>query len=187
MSPKTTITLIIFAIALGITALLIWPKYQEVAVFKLRAEEARENLQLKEQYFLSLKDAAQELERYEPELSKIDSAFPSEPSLPSLFKFLQETSSQNGLILKSIGTFSTSVHPEKPGPEETRFDIGVSGSYPSFKNFLLEIEKSGRLIEVESVSIYPPSGGEGGAVPVFPTGEPYFYFTFKIKVYSYPR
>lgn len=173
MSRPTIITINLL-IVLVIGVFLIWPKYQDLRTLRLEIREKGAELQYKEKHFSNLKEISEELKKYQEELSKIDSILSSDPSLPSLFDFLQKASSQNGLILKNLGSFSITTSKENPAIKEIRLDFTLSGSYFSFKNFLLTLEKSARLIEVESISF--SSLGEKETSPSF---------NLKIKVHSY--
>lgn len=172
MSRLGTI-LINFLIAFLIGYFLILPKYQTLKDLKLTLQEKKAELQYKEEYFSNIKKISEELKKYELELAKIDSAFPPDPSLPSLFNFLEKASSQNGLILKSIGPFQITFSEEKLGIKEIYLNIVVTGSYPAFKNFLSTLEKTARLIEIENINFAFPEKEESPA------------FNLKIKTHSY--
>jgi len=58
--------------------------------------------------------------------------------------------------------------------KETTVDLFLTGFYPSFKNFLIDIEKSARLIEIERISIDFIEEEDG-----------IFNFNLILKVYSY--
>lgn len=179
--------IVIFISLLTILSLgifLIWPKYQTLKEIQLKVSEKKTELQYKEEYFANLEKISQELEKYKEELAKINSALPEDPSLPTLYNFLEKASSQNGLILKKIGDFSIAplVPPQETTTQEAasgeikeiRLGFEVAGSYSALKNFLATLEKSARLIEVEVISFSSPKAGEN-----------LFSFELTIKTYSY--
>jgi len=172
MSRTTAILISLLGVFI-IGFFLIFPQYQNLKETNLKIQEKRTELQYKEEYFSNLKKISEELKNYELELSKIDSALPSDPSLPSLFNFLEKASSQNGLILKYVGSFSVTPSEKKPEIKEIDLNITVAGSYPAFKNFLSTLEKIARFVEVENVAFS------------FPKEEEPFSFNLKIKAYSY--
>ena len=155
-------------IVILITALILWPKFQELKIVQKNIEEKKAELQAKEEYLLKLSEIKAKLEEYQQEFSKIDSALPANPSLPSLFNYLQKTSSESGLILTEISPFTVSPSIDFPGLQESVFSVEVSGSYSSFKNFLSILEKSARLIEIENISF--SSSGQKGESFVFKLG-----------------
>ncbi len=170
--PKIlTISICIFFI-LGLGVGLIWPKYQDFKSLELEVSQKKSELKSKKEYLASLESAFQELEKHKDNLSKIESALPSDQSLPSLFDFLQRTSAQSGLILVDIGPVTVSS-PKGTTLKESGFNLSLSGSYSSLKNFLPVLEKSARLIEVEKISFSSAKGEEP------------FSFNLLIKIHSY--
>ncbi len=152
---------------------ILWPKYQDFRALDKMIGEKEEELQQEEQYFSNLNQIKTELENYEEALSKINSAFPDDPSLPALFSFLQKASSQSGLILKGISPFASYISESMPNIKETQFSLQVSGSYSSFKEFVSILEKSARKIEVENISFFSPKEGS------------LFLFNLGLKIHSY--
>lgn len=155
---------------------LILPKKEALDFSQKRVEEKKTEIQSKEEYFVNLKHLSEELKNYQTQLSKIDSALPEDPGLPILFDFLQKSAAQSGLVLTSVKPLLSPARPtleeEKPEFQETKIELTVSGSYSAFKNFLSILEKSARLIELESLTFSTPK-------------EETFKFDLRIKVYSY--
>lgn len=163
-----------FLIVLSWIIFLILPKYQNLNIIQQNIKERNAELQNKEEYFTELYRVHDELENYEEELSKIDSALPSKLSMPSLFDFLQKASSQSGLFLQSISPIAKVASEKNSNIFKNTFSITVAGSYGSFKNLLSVLEKSARLIEVENISFSSPA--ETGSL---------FKFNLSLKVFSY--
>jgi len=169
---RLLITGISLLLTLILGLVLIYPKYQEFQLLKEKIEARKIELQTKEDYVQKLKQTSQELKQYTAELSIINSALPADASLPTLLDFLQKISSENGLILKSTKRTGISAL-EESEIKETQISLQLMGDYPSLKNFLQILEKSARLIEVNSISLLAPE--EPGP----------FTFDIIIKVYSY--
>ncbi len=176
--PLAIIIGLILLAALGIA--VVFPKYQNLNLLQSKIKEKEAELQSEKEYFSNLDDISEELKKYEESLSKINSALAAEPGLPALFNFLQTAASQNGLILKKIVPTLPSPLKEElvkegwsPEIRETGINLTVVGSYPSFKNFLSTLEKTARMIELESISFSTLE--EAGPVD----------FNLRIKVYSY--
>jgi len=174
--------LIIVIIGLGLTLVLgislTWPKYQDFRDLERRVGEKNLELRYKEEYFSELKKLSEELKDYTEALSKIDSALPSDFGLPSLFEFFQKNSSQSGLILKEITPVSTAPFQKTSEIQETNIALSLSGSYSSFKNFLSLLQKSARMIVIESINFSSPTEIKKPLSENFP-------FKLKVKVYSY--
>lgn len=181
---RLILIIIFLSLALSITLFLIWPQYQELRSLEAEIEGKRTEFQYLEEYFSKLEQLSQKLKEYEVQLAIIDSALPSDSSLTllSLMDFLQEVSSQNGLIFQEFGASSmissraagkTVDFPQSETTsniEEIHLGFEVSGSYSALKNFLNTLEESAKIIEVESISF---------------EGEEPFSFGLKIKTYSY--
>jgi Tfp pilus assembly protein PilO len=167
-------TAISFLLAIVLGVVLIHPKYQELQLLKEKIEARKVELQSKEDYLQKLKETSQELKEYEAELSIVSSTLPADASLPALLDFLQKVSSENGLILSSTKRAGISALPESE-VRETKVALELMGNYPSLKNFLQVVEKSGRLIEIDSISLSVPEAEKPDL----------FTFDIIIKVYSY--
>jgi len=163
-------------VALALAVLLVWPQYQKLQALNSDNENKKEDLQSRQTYFSQVKEVSTRLQEYPDALSKISNALPKDPSLASLANFLQTNSAQTGLILKKIVLGAPAAPDENKGSlTETQIVIQVSGSYKAFKDFLLLIENSARLIEVQNISIeIPPEKSEES-----PT------FTLNLKTISY--
>lgn len=179
---------IIICILLGLFlgVFLVWPKYQEVKSLGAVVEKKQLEFQYRGEYFAGLEKLSGQLAKYQEGLSKIDSALPLEPSLPSLLRFLQKTASENGLILTSVGfTLPASLKEsqESSAPKAfqgIKFSLALSGSYPAFKNFLYSLEGSSRLWEPESFSLSSAGAKEKRAEK----GET-LSFDLQVKTYTY--
>jgi len=170
---RILITAISFFLALAMGLVFIQPKYQELKLIEEKIEARRAELQSKEDYLQKLKDTSQKLDQYRiVELSIIDSSLPPDASLPNLLDFLQKTSSENGLVLKTTKRTGVSLVPDSE-IKETKLSLQLIGDYPSLKNFLQTLEKTARLIEVDSISFSAPDKPD------------LFTFDIIIKIHSY--
>jgi len=146
---------LVLALILGFT--LLMPKYQALQVLQANIQEKERELQSKTEYFSQIREIFGKLDDYEEELAKIASALPKDPSLPSLFNFLQRTSAQTGLLLVEADLGSISIPQEGNGShKEIRVSLDLSGTYSALKNFLLALEESSRIIEIEKISFIAP-------------------------------
>lgn len=147
---------IIIAVSIYITLALIVglivPRYKEINNVKKNIEITNEELSSERGYTASLKDIEKELEKYQGQLLKIDSALPAEPSVLDLFSFIEQKTQQNSLSLKEVRLGQ--ITPSKIIQEirEINLSFSCAGSYPAFKSFLSNMEKSSRLIHVDSIS-----------------------------------
>ncbi|MDP3093939.1 MAG: type 4a pilus biogenesis protein PilO [bacterium] len=149
-----------FLLGFLVLVLLILPKNQDVKNLKTESSQKRVDLQNEQDYSENIRSLHGKLEKYGPELAKISSSLPGDPSMPSLLDFIQKTASREGLVLGKINFGKTVLVIENPKVEKTEVFIGVDGPYTSFKKFVSGLEKSSRLIQTESLSFSIPEKGE---------------------------
>jgi len=188
--PVISITIIFLAVIL-LAFFVILPKYEELNSKNLQVEEKKSDLKKINDYFEDLSFQNEELEKYELEIAKIDSALPANPSMPSVFYFIQNTAEENGISLTAIDMGYSRI---KEGTEElesldikeNRFSVSVVGSYSFFKDFLSVLEKSSRLIETEEIYFSYFEKAKTTTEPItFSPSEDVFSFDLEMKVYSY--
>lgn len=173
MEVKFIVILICLLVSFGLGFGILYPKYQEIKFLRFEISQKETELRYKEEYFSNLSQISEKLKGFGDSLAKIDSAIPQVVSLPSLFDFLQKISSQSGLLLRKLSPVSGRYLTEKSEIQEHSFSLSLSGSYLALKNFLLSLEKSARLIEVNSISFSSPAEGN------------FFEFELDLKVHSY--
>ncbi len=144
------IAVILFIILIGIFY-FVSPKYQEFTNLQAQISQKEAEYRGRSAYFTDIMNTYDKLKQKEEGLKKINSALPSELSIPDLIYFIQGKSFENGLIFRGANFLKTTLVKEGKKINETSIIIEVSGPYPAFKNFLQSLEKSARLIEVEDV------------------------------------
>jgi len=135
-------------------------KYQDFQSYRLELLQRKAELENRQEYFKNLDYLQAELKKYEPELVKINSSLPSDPLAPALLDFFQKTASQNGLVFERIEFNQTSLVSERPYLLKQGIAIIINSPYPAFRKFILDIEKSSRLIQIESLSFALPEKGD---------------------------
>jgi len=171
---KTIIIAVSFIAAITLVISLVLPRYESLKS-KIYEREIKEiNFKNSNDYYKKVAEISNELKKYPEELAKIDYALPQEISLPAMYGFFQKKASESGLVLKNEKFDSSSVLKENFTGKEHYFSLELLGSYPAFKNFLIILEKSAKIIEVENISFSSPSKGESA-----------FSFDMSVKFYSY--
>jgi Tfp pilus assembly protein PilO len=160
--------------ALGLFFGFVAPKYQLLKSKTAEVEAKKVNLENTNNYYKRVTALSEQLKTYKEELAKIDSAIPSEVSLPQLYDFFINRASESGLVLKNESASGLTVSKTMPGLKELRFGLELTGSYENFKNFLKVLEKSARMIEIEKISF--SSSGKSNDLPSF---------SLSVKFYSY--
>jgi len=135
-------------------------KYQDYQIYRSELLQRQAELTSRQEYFKNLDYLQAELKKYEPELVKINSSLPADPLAPALLDFFQKTASQNGLVFKRIEFNQTFLVSERPYLLKKEIAIIVDSTYTAFRKFISDIEKSSRLIQIESLSFALPEKGD---------------------------
>lgn len=143
---------IIIAITLLITFVFVFsfvlPKKAVLSDLQKKIQEKNRQLKAREDYFKELKGVSKNLENYQSQLAKIKLALPAGSQPLVFYDFLQKAASRSGLILKTIN--------HGQGSGIISLNLGVTGTIGGFRNFLSLLEKSVRMINVESFSFSSP-------------------------------
>lgn len=174
--------ILIIAFALGFFLLL--PKTQELRDLQTRVQGKIAELKERGEYYAGLRVMVDDLNYHREGLEKIGTALPEGADAAAVMGFAQTAAMQSGLAVKGAD-YSYSA-PEVPVDMSADMPVDVSvdanaglppaevfskkyvismeltGNYGSLKNFLSIIERSSRLIAVESLDIGSKSeiGGE---------------------------
>jgi len=151
--PIIIISLVVSIVMVGF---FLVPKYQELSALKTQINQKKIQLENQHKYIQQLKVQESKLKENQEIVSKIDSAIPDGPDIPSLLAFLQETSVQAGISIENMGWEELPFSSEKERVKQHTFGLSISGSYFAFKNFLSAIERSSRIIDVVQVSFSVP-------------------------------
>lgn len=155
------IIIIIFLILIVMVAFLfVIPKYQQYhdlqdEIAKKQAQYSGESI-----YFARISDILTGLESRASVLDKIQSALPADVSLASLVDFLQKKANENGVLitstvfsqLPSLALDQTTKTNALSGAKDILFTVSVTGGYDGLKSFLLAMDNSARLFEVDTLS-----------------------------------
>lgn len=155
--PIITAILILATIALGV--FIIWPDYQEFHRLSQKLDFEKKQLAELEAYFEDLEKTNEQLKEYEDRLVQLDAVLPGRLSVPELFTYLQEVSSQNGLLVEGFGDPSQSESKVLPDIKEASFALSFKGQYSAFKNLLSALWRNAKLIEVDQISFSVPEEG----------------------------
>lgn len=192
--PKSLLSASIFLLAILGLLFFVWPKYKTLGEKKQDLELTAMQLTERENYFANLRQVSKKLKENEEAISMVDAAVPQESEMGRLFYFLFQSAKVNGLLMSEVGNIavkfffpladssgqpsSSGQSPQATGPKlrSISFPIVLFGDYPSFKNFLASLEKSARLIEVNSITVVPSGEEQKSGL---------FRFTLDVKTNSY--
>lgn len=169
---RKIVIFICFASVIALGVLVIRPEYREYKKLKLESAQKEIEYSYHQEYFIELADIDSKLKERKSSIEKVKHAFPDDFSIPAFCANMQKMSSKNGMILENL-TGGVVSKKAKDRIKKRQFNIGISGTFANFYNFLSDIENSAKLIEVEKISFASPEKDE----PVS--------FNLTIKTYSY--
>lgn len=171
LPPRPIVTIVLFLGSIAIAVFLVFPTYEKFRVVSQDLQNARKEYQYLSEYYANLEKLQEGLLQYESALKKIDAALPQKLSLPALFAYLLQATSQNGLVLVEFGDPSTEAS-NIPSIKDTSIELSLSGAYDSLKNFLGSLYRNAKLIDIQSISFSAPA-------------DEAFDFKVRIKTHSY--
>ena len=182
-----TIAIIIFIIILLMYFFAV-PKYYEFRALQVKLSEAEAEYNGKFAYYSEVSKVFRELEDRKESLDKIENAIPPKPQLADLIYFLQQKSSESGLIVKNILLTKISSVTSESSIKEIIFSLDLLGNYQSLKNFLSLIEGSSRLFEVDNISFGSQVTNQSlpnNSVVQSSSAQETYSFKLEIKTHSY--
>jgi Tfp pilus assembly protein PilO len=117
----------------------------------LKIQQKEKELKDLEDYISHLKKISLQLQEFAPQLTKIDQALLKDSYLPNFFDFSQKLAAESALGLDQVIIGPTTPFKGKENIKAREVNIKLSGQYPNFKNFLINLEKNARLIEVKKL------------------------------------
>jgi Tfp pilus assembly protein PilO len=184
MSRNYLEAVVVLMVAAALGFFLVYPKYNEFQGIEQQKEEKIAEMKNRREYYADLGLVAADLDRYRDNFKKIDTALPDKPDAPAVMSFIQAAAMQSGLVLKGVdyvgadnmspsalgARSALAAEQVDPAAEEAsaglqnyRVAVKLAGSYASFKNFLSAINRSSRLIAVDSVGVASVPESEGGS------------------------
>jgi hypothetical protein len=153
-SQSLAITILALACILA-AYLLAYPAVRNA----LSSNTELKNLETQQQ---TLSTAQQELEAFLVNFEKLadkaqiaGAALPDEPDLPVLLSNIDEMARLAGVALAGLSVTESTTETTPASAHALRsadIEITASGSYPSFKDFLLRMEHHLRLIDIQKLS-----------------------------------
>ncbi len=189
------VSVFVVLLSLGIIFFLVIPAYKALETNKVQLAEDKLNLQYRRDYVKEIKKDREEMQKDEKSVSKVNFALPQDVSFASLFNFLQFEAQMDGLTLKQVNVpveIPLVLQKEVTGKRGRRrsiirqrtnldyypFKASVKGPYESFKNFVLHLQNSARMIEINNINFYVPAGFGTSSV---------LTYNLNLRVYSFHK
>jgi len=182
------IALILFIIILLIF-FLVWPQYQNFKALQTSLGEKKAEFNAEYDYYEAITKTYLDLQSRQDDISKIDNALPQDQELGKLVYYLQETATQNGIMVKDLFLSKSAPASAQAGisnsVKDIIFSLDILGDYPSLEKFMIALERSARIFEITNISF--GSGmqtSQGSSQSQFQTQQVYS-FNLQIKTHSY--
>lgn len=205
MNRKNIITLASLLLTLALVFIFIDPLWSSAKI--LRSEIARQQADLNKinELLEKTQKLDQELASLEEESQRIFLALPEEKDVPNLLIQFEALALNNGLLLESInfGDFESTQESSKVKAKEIEeedsvssvrsstkkkialrkipVEISINGSYSAFKKYLVDLEKSVRSMNVNSIKLL--TGAEGEEASILTSAIGIFEFNLGLEVY----
>ena len=173
--PKPIIIIALLVAAGALVFFFIIPKYQESQVLQASVLEREAEYNRQSEYYAKVFTLLKNIKDRKDTLEKVDTALPPKVAFAPLVYFLQKRADENKLAIQSL-VFSQ-VPPETNAlelPTEAEqevkdliFTLSISGGYQNLKNFLLTLEQSARLFQINSITFVALLQQSQNSLPIY--------------------
>lgn len=151
---KAIITTICLISSFGLMFFAVWPEYTQLRQYIDQEKIKEKDLENMISYNQSLKGMVNGLQGdYKEKIKEVKSGIPNDHYIPSLLSEIKDLSYETGVKIINVGDFSINEYSAGENIKQVEIEIQVQGSYPNFKNFILRLENSIRIISVNSIRI----------------------------------
>ena len=187
---RLIVPIILIAVAAGVFVAFTNPFYQSVSALKSEASDYREALDNSKALENERDKLTQKFNSIDPaSLDKLEKMLPENVDNIRLILEIEKIASPYGMVLREVKYDTTaedaqagegvgSSAPEVQNREygEWTLEFSTASTYNNFLNFLRDLERNLRIVDISSISFSAESGIPG------PTSDVYRY-SFKIKTY----
>ena len=146
------------AALIGLAGILFWllamPLYDNVSAEHDALSQRSGIIQNRAAIIANISALTKQYTARAADIDRFTSIVPVTKSAPELISSLQALASQNGLQLTTIA-LSGDVNQDNNPYQEQSIDLGMNGTYPAFKSFLIDLEKNVRVIDIISFDANP--------------------------------
>lgn len=190
MNIKTiqAVTIILFMLTVGLIW-LIFDEYPRISIMKNKIKEGNILFQDSEDILKRIKELTVFSGENKDRIEKFDLILPSSEEKANLISNLDNLTKLNGLNILKVSFESSSsasnatkdLDVVKNDFKEIYVNVSMRGTYISFKNFLVAVEKNMRIFDAVSVNFKRELNSEGKI-----DGGKSYTFNIKLKTYFQP-
>src|SRR3989344_3234396 len=135
----------------------IFPLWQDAADTREEIARLEEVVAREREANIRLLELAKRIEEKQEEVSNLEQTVSKEKDMATLIAVYEEAASQNGLVLEGVSPQETDEGAETLGPTGPLFDsfasqITLSGTYPAFRSFMVDVEHSFPLVDMGEIA-----------------------------------
>lgn len=142
--------IILFFSALVLVFWVLLPLYNDIHSATLIKKQNENNLRDRLKLSANLNRLVNQYNERLAEVESFSKVIPEGQDIPELLVGLEDVASVSGLTFSSVSFKTKDL--KAPGFKTLVMEFKVKGSYPNFKNYLENLEKSLRIFDVVSVS-----------------------------------
>lgn len=148
------------ALLISIAGILFWillmPLYDNVTTQRNAITERASILANRSAILANISTLTQEYAQRSTDIARFSSIVPAKKSAPEIISSIQALATQNGLQLTTL-VLSGGANQDTNPYQEQSIDLGLTGSYPAFKSFLIAFERNIRIMDIISLDASPIS------------------------------
>lgn len=149
------------ALLIAVAGIMFWvlamPAYDQINNLRAALDERSSILDSHTTILNNLNTLNKQYSENAANIQRFSNIVPTTKNSAELVSTMQALASQNGLTLTSIAL--SAAQNQDTNPYNTQpIDIGLSGSYPSFRSFLNALETNLRILDIQTIDVNPISG-----------------------------
>jgi len=160
----TIATVILLVAVIVVAYLVVTPQWNKYSLNKtLLAAAQAQNSEAKRAQ-ADLDSFIKSFKEHQSEVSRVSSALPiKSPELPNLLSIIQDAAKTNGVVLSSFVINDSDPQNEKASPDNsiqsTSIRISANSSFSAFKNLVLHLENSLRIMDLGHINLKADDNG----------------------------
>jgi Tfp pilus assembly protein PilO len=185
-----TIAVILFIILL-LVFFLVMPEYNTFTELQTELGQKKAEYNAQFDYYAAISKVYFDLQSRQDDIKKIDDALPTNPDLGKVIYYLQNTATENGMLIKDVFLSKSSQGNAQPQGsagyvmKDIVFSMDLLGDYPSLTRFMITLEQSSRIFEVTNISFGAADQAQAQSSQSQFQIQQTFSFNLQVRTHSY--
>lgn len=164
MNSKLIINTAVGLILFSLIWLVLMPAYSGLSDLRNEVDLKKKAIDLESEVIKKLNSINELLDAQKTNVERLEQAIPDAELKPELISIMENLASQNGLSLSAVGVEAVAEETgartnrgretvaSKSVIKKMKLEINASGKYSAFKSWLMAVEKSLRIIDVNKIT-----------------------------------